>query len=136
MTKDYERLTTVLTVYGIRALDVQGEDLVVEYDASRLHEAEVLAALRRAGIRLVPQKPVPAGGFDYTGEFQGLFKADRGAEPRKPRRTDQARQRPNRKNSAKFPTTRWPMASSLRLWSLASSRVTSTTYAGSFRLPR
>jgi len=68
-TKDYERLNTVLTVYGIRGLGVQGEDLVVEYDASRLHEAEVLAAVRNAGIALVPQKPIPAGGFDYTGEF-------------------------------------------------------------------
>jgi len=68
-TKDYERLNTLLTVYGIRALDVRGEDLVVEYDASRLHEAEVFAAVRHAGIALLPQRPIPAGGFDYTGEF-------------------------------------------------------------------
>ena len=68
-TKDYERLNTLLTVYGIRALDVRGEDLVVEYDASRLHEAEVLAAVRHAGIALLPQTPIPAGGFDYTGAF-------------------------------------------------------------------
>jgi hypothetical protein len=68
-TKDYERLHTLLTLYGIRGLDVQGEDLVVEYDASRLHEAEVLAAVRNAGIALAPQKPIPVGGFDYTGEF-------------------------------------------------------------------
>ena len=66
---DCERLNTLLTVYGIRGLDVQGEDLVVEYDASRLHEAEVLAAARNAGIALLPQKPIPLGGFDYTGEF-------------------------------------------------------------------
>ena len=68
-TKDYEHLNTLLTEYGIRGLDIQGEDLVVEYDASRLHEAEVLAAVRHAGIALIPQKPIPAGGFDYTGEF-------------------------------------------------------------------
>ena len=68
-TKDYERLSTLLTVYGIRGLDLQGDDLVVEYDASRLHEAEVLAAVRHAGIALLPQTPIPAGGFDYTGAF-------------------------------------------------------------------
>jgi hypothetical protein len=67
--KDFERLNTLLTVYGIRGLDVEGDDLVVEYDASRLHEAEVLAAIRNAGIPVFPQKPIPAGGFDYTGEF-------------------------------------------------------------------
>jgi hypothetical protein len=77
-TKDYERLTTLSSLYGIRALDVQGEDLVVEYDASRLHEAEVLAALRRAGIPLIPQKPIPAGGFDCTGQFTVFSRPVRG----------------------------------------------------------
>jgi hypothetical protein len=80
-TKDCERLTALSTLYGIRALDVQGEDVVVEYDASRLHEAEVLAAVRRAGIPLVPQKPIPAGGFDYTGEFRDYSWPIQGLSP-------------------------------------------------------
>ena len=79
--KDYEHLNTLLTLYGIRGLDVQGEDLVVEYDASRLHEAEVLAAVRNAGIALVPQKPIPAGGFDYTGEFTDYSWPTQGLSP-------------------------------------------------------
>jgi len=32
-TKDYEKLSQVSTLYGIRGLDIQGEDLLVEYDA-------------------------------------------------------------------------------------------------------
>ncbi len=68
-TPDYDRLTRLSTVYGMRGLDIQGNDLLVEYDASRIHEAEVLAEVRKAGIAVLPQKPIPAGGFDYTGEF-------------------------------------------------------------------
>ena len=45
-------------------------DLVIEYDASRIHEAEVLAAVRRAGLPVSAEKPIPLGGFDYTGEFK------------------------------------------------------------------
>jgi len=78
---DYERLNTLLTVYGIRRVDVHGEDLVVEYDASRLHEAEVLAEVRKAGIALVPQKPIRAGGFDYTGEFMDYSWPIQGLSP-------------------------------------------------------
>ncbi len=79
--KDCERLNTLLTVYGIRGLDVEGEDLVVEYDASRVHEAEVLAAVRKAGIAVLPQKPIPAGGFDYTGEFTDFSWPVQGLSP-------------------------------------------------------
>ena len=79
--KDYEHLNTLFTMYGIRGLDVQGEDLVVEYDASRLHEAEVLAEVRKAGIALVPQKPIRAGGFDYTGEFMDYSWPIQGLSP-------------------------------------------------------
>ena len=68
-TKDYERLNRLLTVYGIRGLDLQGDDFLVEYDASRLHEAEVLAAVRHAGIPVLPQQPIQEGGFDHTGQF-------------------------------------------------------------------
>jgi hypothetical protein len=68
--KDFERLSQLATVYGIRGLGIEGPDLIVEYDASRLHEAEVLAEIRRAGISVQPEKPIPLGGFDYTGEFK------------------------------------------------------------------
>jgi hypothetical protein len=80
-TKDYDRLNTLLTVYGIRGLDIEGNDLVVEYDASRIHEAEVLAAVRKAGIAVLPQKPIPAGGFDYTGEFTDFSWPIQGLSP-------------------------------------------------------
>ncbi len=80
-TKDYERLNPLLTVYGIRALDVEGDDLVVEYDASRVHEAEVLAVVRKAGIAVLPQKPIPAGGFDHTGEFKDFSWPVQGLSP-------------------------------------------------------
>ncbi len=80
-TKDYERLNTLLTVYGIRGLDVEGDDLVVEYDASRLHEAEVLAAVRNAGIAVLPQKPISVGGFDYTGGFTDFSWPVQGLSP-------------------------------------------------------
>ncbi len=80
-TKDYDRLNALFTVYGIRGLDIQGNDLVVEYDASRIHEAEVLAAVRNAGIAVLPQKPIPAGGFDYTGEFTDFSWPVQGLSP-------------------------------------------------------
>jgi hypothetical protein len=79
--KDYDRLNTLLTVYGIRGLDIEGNDLLVEYDASRIHEAEVLAEVRKAGIAVLPQKPIPAGGFDYTGEFTDFSWPVQGLSP-------------------------------------------------------
>ena len=69
-TKDFERLSSLYTVYGIRALSFEGQDLVIEYDASRIHEAEVLARVRCTGIPVDPLQPIPAGGFDFTGEFR------------------------------------------------------------------
>ena len=69
-SKEFEKLGRLATEYGIRGLTVEGSDLVVEYDASRIHEAEVLAVVRRAGIPAEPREPIPAGGFDYTGEFK------------------------------------------------------------------
>ena len=57
------------TVYGIRGLSFEGQDLIVEYDASRIHEAEVLAHVRGTGIPVEPFATHPAGGFDHTGEF-------------------------------------------------------------------
>ncbi len=69
-TKDFDQLGRLSTLYGIRGISIQGQDLEIEYDASRIHEAEVLAAIRMTGIAVVPPKPIPPGGFDYTGEFK------------------------------------------------------------------
>lgn len=67
---DYPRLARLHTVYGIRGVDVRDHNLVVEYDASRLHEAEVLMEVRRVGIGVQPLEPIPLGSFDHTGEFK------------------------------------------------------------------
>jgi hypothetical protein len=79
--KDYERISALSTVYGIRGLEIEGDDLVVEYDASRLHEAEVLAAVRNTGIAVLPQKPIRVGGFDYGGEFSDFSWPVQGLSP-------------------------------------------------------
>ncbi len=79
--RQLESLSQLSTVYGIRGLSFEGEDLVVEYDASRIHEAEVLAALRKAGINVTPPKPIPLGGFDYTGQFKDFAWPTRGLSP-------------------------------------------------------
>ena len=68
--KQLEGLTQLSTVYGIRGLSIEGNQLRVEYDASRIHEAEVLAAVRHAGINAQPEKPIPPGAFDHMGEFK------------------------------------------------------------------
>ena len=68
--RDYERLHALSTFYGIRGISFDGPLLIVEYDASRIHEAEVLARVRSAGIAAEPEKPIAAGSFDYTGEFR------------------------------------------------------------------
>jgi hypothetical protein len=67
--KDYDCLSHLSDVYGIRGLSFDGPDLVVEYDASRLHEAEVLAQVRRTGVPVEPLQSIPLGAFDHTGEF-------------------------------------------------------------------
>jgi len=68
--KELEHLSRISTVYGIRGLSFEGMDLVIEFDASRIQEAEVLAAVRRVGVSVIPSKPIPLGGFDHTGEFK------------------------------------------------------------------
>ncbi len=68
--KDFATFGKISSIYGIRGLSFDGDDLVVEYDASRIHQAEVIAALRKAGLPAAPLQPIPAGGFDYTGEFK------------------------------------------------------------------
>lgn len=69
-SKQLEALRQLSTVYGIRGLSLEGKGLIVDYDASRIHEAEVLAEVRRTGIAVEPRKPIPPGAFDYTGEFK------------------------------------------------------------------
>lgn len=78
---DSDKLSKLSTVYGIRGLSIEGEDLVVEYDASRVHEAEVLATVRKAGIAVSRQKRILPGGFDDTGEFKDFSWPTRGLSP-------------------------------------------------------
>ena len=79
--RDYERLRNLSTFYGIRGISFDGPVLVVEYDASRIHEAEVLARVRKAGIAVEPEKPIAAGSFDYTGEFRDFDWPIQGLSP-------------------------------------------------------
>jgi hypothetical protein len=79
--QDFERLRSLSTVYGIRGLSIDGSFLVVEYDASRIHEAEVLARVRKAGIAVDPEKPIAAGSLDYTGEFRDFAWPIEGLSP-------------------------------------------------------
>jgi hypothetical protein len=81
MPRDLEYLSRLSTVYGIRGLSFDGEDLIVEYDASRLHEAEVLAQVRGTGIPTEPSRPIPRGGFDHTGEFHDFAWPTQGLSP-------------------------------------------------------
>ena len=79
--KDFENLSRLSTVYGIRGLTFEGQDLIVEYDASRIHEAEVLASVRGAGIPADPLQPIPPGGFDRTGDFHDFAWPTQGLSP-------------------------------------------------------
>ena len=79
--KDFERLRSLTTVYGIRGISIDGPYLVLEYDASRIHEAEVLAQVRQAGIAVEPEKPITPGSFDYTGEFKDFAWPIEGLSP-------------------------------------------------------
>ena len=79
--KDLERMNRLYTVYGIRGFSVHDQELVVEYDASRIHEAEVLVAIRQVGITAQPEETIPLGGFDHTGEFRDCAWPTRGLNP-------------------------------------------------------
>jgi hypothetical protein len=79
--KDLEHLSRLSTVYGIRGLSFEGHDLIVEYDASRFHEADMLADVRGAGIPVEPSQPIPPGGFDHTGEFHDFDWPTQGLSP-------------------------------------------------------
>ena len=80
-TKDFERLSQLSTVYGIRGLDFENQDLIVDYDASRIHEAEVLAQVRATGVPVEPLQPIAPGGFDHTGEFHDFAWPTQGLSP-------------------------------------------------------
>jgi len=79
--KDFERLRGLSTFYGIRGISFDGPLLVIEYDASRIHEAEVLGLVRRTGIAVEPDKPIAAGSFDHTGEFRDFDWPIQGLSP-------------------------------------------------------
>ena len=78
---DYDRLSRLSTVYGIRGLSFEGQDLIVEYDASRIHEAEVLVHVRHTGVPVEPLQPIPAGAFDHAGEFRDHAWPTQGLSP-------------------------------------------------------
>jgi len=80
-SNDAKKLSRLSTLYGIRGFSIDGRDLVLEYDASRLHEAEVLAAVRRTGIAAEPAQRMPLGGFDHTGEFKDYAWPTTGLSP-------------------------------------------------------
>lgn len=80
-SEEIERTARLSTLYGIRGIDFEGDDLVIEYDASRIHEAEVLAAVRQAGLPVAPKEPIPIGGFDHTGEFRDFAWPTSGLSP-------------------------------------------------------
>jgi hypothetical protein len=79
--KDFEHISRLSTVYGIRGLAFEGQDLIVEYDASRIHEAELLARVRGTGIPVDPSQSIPLGGFDHTGEFHDFAWPTQGLSP-------------------------------------------------------
>jgi hypothetical protein len=80
-TAELERLSHLSTVYGFRNLSFDAQVLIVEYDASRIHEAEVLAQVRGTGIPVEPLQPITVGGFDYTGEFRDFAWPTEGLSP-------------------------------------------------------
>lgn len=79
--EDTQKLARLSTVYGIRGLSFEDQDLVVEYDASRLHEAEVLAKVRCTGMAVEPLQPIAPGAFDYKGEFRDYAWPTEGLSP-------------------------------------------------------
>jgi hypothetical protein len=79
--EDFPKFGRLLTVYGLRGVAVEGSELVVDYDASRLHEAEVLAAVRKLGLPVAPAAPIPSGAFDMTGEFKDFAWPTTGLSP-------------------------------------------------------
>ena len=79
--KELERLNQFSTLYGIRGLSLEGQSLTIDYDASRLHAAAVLAAVRATGVPVEPLQPILPGAFDYTGEFRDFAWTSEGLSP-------------------------------------------------------
>ena len=80
-TKELERLRGLATQYGIRGVSIEGECLLVEYDASRLTEAAALGCLRRAGINVKPGIEIPFGAVGHSGEFKDFAWPTTGITP-------------------------------------------------------
>ena len=82
-SEQLRRLGEFANTYGLRRFHVDEEKnlLRFEYDASRLHEAEVLAAVRSAAIPVAPERTIPPGGLDYTGEFKDFAWPTAGLSP-------------------------------------------------------
>lgn len=55
-----ERIDAARGIYGILRLEPADGRVVVEYDASRLTEDDVEAALRKAGVPVRRDRPEPA----------------------------------------------------------------------------
>jgi hypothetical protein len=79
--KELERLARLHTMYGIRGMAIEDDWLAIEYDASRIHEAEVLAAVRQQGLAVEPQRPIAPGAFDSQGEFRDFAWPTTGLSP-------------------------------------------------------
>ena len=78
---DYDHLSHLHSVYGIREVSVEGHTLVILYDASRMHEAEVLARVRCTGVPVDPVQPIAPGGFDHVGQFHDSAWPTEGLSP-------------------------------------------------------
>ena len=70
--RDLEKFGRLKAVYGIRGLSIEGDDLIVDYDASRV---------RKSGLPVAPAQPIPSGAFDYTGEFKDFAWPTTGLSP-------------------------------------------------------
>lgn len=79
--KDFPKFGLLTAVYGIRGLSVEGGELIANYDASRIHAAEMLAAVRTFGFPVAPAEPIPPGAFDDTGEFRDFAWPTTGLSP-------------------------------------------------------
>ncbi len=51
---EFEKLSRLSTVYGILKMRTEGQDLFLEYDATRMNEADVLSLIRGAGLAADP----------------------------------------------------------------------------------
>jgi hypothetical protein len=80
-SREMQSLGRLTTVYGIRSLAIDNQILTVTYDASRIHEAEVAAEVRKAGIAAETEQPISPGGFDSNGEFRDFAWPTQGLSP-------------------------------------------------------